>query len=179
MSPRIAALQGSSTAYQALLGAFAARACEAGYRVAGVVQVSLADVHGCQGQALCDLATGEITATSQDLGPGSTACNFDAGALAEACGLVERAIAKGADLVILSKFGKFEVARHGLTDAFHAAIWANLPVATSISFDALLAWELFAGPLATFVPADADSLEAWWSRVRSAMNSALGTSAVG
>jgi len=166
MSPRIAALQGSSTAHQALLGVFAARVSEAGYRVTGVVQIAVADVHGCQRQALRDLATGEITATSQDLGQGSAACNFDAGALAEACGRVERAIAKGADLVVLSKFGKLEVARHGLTDAFHAAIWADLPVATSISFDALLAWELFAGPLAAFVPANAQSLDAWWSTMK-------------
>jgi len=36
MNPRIAALQGSSSTHQALLGAFAARACEAVYRVAGV-----------------------------------------------------------------------------------------------------------------------------------------------
>jgi len=41
-----------------------------------------------------------------------------------------------------------------------------VPVATAISFDALLAWELFAGPLAAFVPANAQSLDAWWSTVR-------------
>jgi nitrogenase-associated protein len=35
-----------------------------------------------------------------------------------------------------------------------------------ISFDALLAWELFAGPLAAFVPANAQSLDAWWSTLR-------------
>jgi nucleoside-triphosphatase THEP1 len=166
MSPRIAALQGSSSTNQDLLGALAASASAAGYRVAGVVQVSVAAERGCEGLALRDLATGEITAVSQDLGPGSAACNFDAGALADACGRVERAIAKGADLVVLSKFGKFEVARHGLTDAFHAAIWADVPVATAISFDALLAWELFAGPLAAFVPANAQSLDAWWSTMR-------------
>jgi hypothetical protein len=39
-------------------------------------------------------------------------------------------------------------------------------VATAISFDALLAWELFAGPLAAFVPANAQSLDAWWSTLR-------------
>ncbi|WP_069435809.1 DUF2478 domain-containing protein [Methyloceanibacter methanicus] len=163
---RIAALRGSSSAHQALLAAFARQVSHKGYRVAGLVQIAKPCPSGCAGLALQDLSTGDIVPISQDLGPGSSACNLDSAALADACGRVERAIACGADLVILSKFGKLEIARHGLADAFRAALLAGAPVATSIAAEAFSAWQIFAGPLADFVPADVDSLDAWWAAAR-------------
>lgn len=165
---RIAALQGASSAQiQGLLGAFAARVARQGYRVAGVVEETSERGEGCCRRfALRDLSTGAIASISQDLGPLSTACNLDAGALAEACGRVERAIARGADLVVLSKFGKQEAGRGGLTDAFRAAAAGGLPMLTAVSPAMAEAWQLFAGPLSELMPPDPVGLDAWWSRVR-------------
>jgi len=79
-----------------------------------------------------DLATGARIAISQDLGPGSTACNLDPGGVAMACAAAQRAIEQGADLVVLSKFGKLEAGHGGLCDAFAAAMAAETPVLTTL-----------------------------------------------
>jgi Protein of unknown function (DUF2478) len=83
--------------------------------------------------AVRDVSDGAIFSIGQDLGPGSAACNLDPAGLAQACHAVECAIARGVDLVILSKFGKLEAQRRGLTDAFRAAFAARLPILTSVS----------------------------------------------
>lgn len=49
-----------------------------------------------------DIASGETIVISQKLGAGSEACNLHPGGLALACGLVEEAIERGADVVVLS-----------------------------------------------------------------------------
>jgi hypothetical protein len=165
---RIAALQGTSSAQiQALLSNFATRVALKGHEVAGVVELVAARPNGgCRTFSLRDLSTGAIISISQNLGPGSTACNLDTSGLAQACAAVERAIALGPDVVILSKFGKQEAERGGLADAFRAAVAAGLPVVTAVSPSVAEAWRTFAGPLSEYVLADLGSLDAWWSRTK-------------
>jgi hypothetical protein len=165
---RIAALQGASSAtIQALLDDFALRAARLGHKIAGVIELATDQSVGvCRRRAVRDLSTGTIMSISQNLGQGSTACNLDPSGLIEACAAVERAIAAGADLVILSKFGKLEAERGGLSDAFRAAIGARLPILTAVSPAMTAAWRLFAGPLSQFIPADASVVDAWWSGIR-------------
>jgi len=172
---RIAALQGSSSEeIQALLAEFATRVAEEGYKVAGVVEVTAAGTGGaCRRSGLRDLSTGLLTSISQDLGPGSTACNLDPAGLADACSRVESAIAAGTDLVILSKFGKQESQGGGLADAFRAAVTAGTPVLTAVSPALSQAWRDFAGPLSEFLPADLDAICAWWSHTKPASPSKL------
>lgn len=164
---RIAALQGApSAAIQSLLSEFALRAGLRGHRIAGVVELAPgASASPCGRRAVRDLSTGTVISISQDLGTGSTACNLDPSGLIEACAAVERGIAAGADLVILSKFGKLEANRGGLSDAFRTAIGAGLPIVTAVSPAMSEAWRQFAGPLAQFVTADAAVLDAWWSGI--------------
>jgi hypothetical protein len=57
-------------------------------------------------------------------------------------------------LDLLSKFGKLEAIREGLTDAFGAAIRAEVPVLTSVSPAFEKAWAQFASPLFVTLPAD-------------------------
>lgn len=163
---RIAALRGSSrTQIQALLGHFAARLAERGFVVAGAVETAApGPAGGCRRLALRDLSNGAVTSISQNLGPESTACNLDTSGLAEVCARVERAIAQGAHLVVLSKFGKQEAERGGLSDAFRAAVEAGLPVLTAVSPAMAEPWQLFAGQLSEYLLADLGSVEAWWSR---------------
>lgn len=165
-TPRIAALRGApSTAMQALLDEFARRRARAGLRVAGVVEDSdCAHDGACKRFRVRDLQSGETISISQDLGRGSTACNIDPAALIHACGRIESAISDGADLVVLSKFGKLEAARSGLADAFRAALGADIPVLTVVSPAAAEEWERFAAPLFQFVDANCDALELWWAK---------------
>ncbi|MBY6240199.1 DUF2478 domain-containing protein [Methylosinus sp. Sm6] len=164
---RIAALPGEPSAdIQSLMAHFARRLGEQGARVAGVTQTRIVDpATGRSRIALRDVGNGALAAISQDLGPGSVACNLDSGELAQACAAIERAAAGGLDLAVISKFSKQEAARGGFADAFRAAIAAKVPVVTAVSPHYLDEWREFAGPLAQFVePSDA-ALENWWRRL--------------
>lgn len=131
--------------------------------MAGLVEIAECRAGGgCGRLAVRDLATGEEIAISQDLGAGSTACNLDPGGLARACAAAERAIALGVDVVVLSKFGKLEAARGGLSDAFRAAIAADVPVVTAVAPAMAADWARFAGPLSDNVEACAPALAQWW-----------------
>ncbi|MGA2892695.1 MAG: DUF2478 domain-containing protein [Xanthobacteraceae bacterium] len=166
-SCRIAALQGAPCAtIQTVLNDFALRAARQGHKIAGVVELA-GGVAGdiCGRRAVRELSTGTVISISQNLGHGSTACNLDPSGLIEACAAVERAIAAGADLVILSKFGKIEAERGGLRDAFSTAIGAGLPILTAVSPAMTPAWQLFAGPLSQFIRADANAVDTWWSGI--------------
>ncbi|MTW14763.1 DUF2478 domain-containing protein [Rhodoplanes serenus] len=171
----IAAVSGAAgSVVQAVLASFAARRAAEGLRVVGLVEEAVCGNGTCDGLFLRDLTDGRRVSISQDLGPGSTACNLDPGGLAAACALAQAAIAAGADLVILSKFGKQEADRRGLTEAFQAAIAADLPVVTAVAPPLADAWAAFAGPLATPVTADAEALEVWWRRYRAGQDGAAG-----
>jgi len=169
-SPRIAALSGNkSVSNQTLLADFVQKRRADGLRIAGLFEVPEPGQGGACGRlSVVDIATGARIAISQNLGPGSTACNLDPQGVAEACAAAQRAIQAGADLVILSKFGKLEAARGGLCDAFAAAINAELPIVTTVNPVLRKDWTLFAGDLSDDVSASAEALEAWWSAARRA-----------
>ena len=93
-SARIGAIVSDSGAgKQALLLQFAARRRSEGLRIAGIVEIAAPDqASECGALDVLDLATGARIPISQDLGPGSTACNLDPGGVAMACAAVQRAI---------------------------------------------------------------------------------------
>ncbi len=167
-STRIAALPGEPSAeVQELLADFAHRLADAGACVAGVTQTRVSDdATGRRRIVLRDVRSGALYAISQDLGPGSVACNLDTSELAQACASIERAVSEGADLVVISKFSKQEAARGGLSDAFRAAMVAKVPVVTAVSPHYLDEWRGFAGPLAEFLEPERAALADWWERTR-------------
>ena len=87
---------------------------------------------------------------------------MDASGVLSACQAVERDIATGCDLVVLSKFGKVEAERSGLAAAFSAAIAAGAPILTSVSPKFNAAWEQFAAPFYVVLPPDLAEIERWW-----------------
>ena len=163
---KIAVVQGAESAeVQELLRAFAGK-LRASVRLAGV----LAEDHSLPGRAcsagyLRSLANDQRFAIFQDLGPGSSGCHLDGAGVSLAAEAVRRDIAAGCDLVMLSKFGKLEADGSGLRDAFSAAIDAGVPVLTSVSPVLQDSWRRFASPLFVMVPAESDSVEAWWRQV--------------
>ncbi|MGA8170778.1 MAG: DUF2478 domain-containing protein [Methylocystis sp.] len=161
---RIAALSGSSShAIQNILANFAQRRRGEGARVAGVIEEARCSEPGaCKSLGVRDLVSGQTISISQNLGPGSQACNLDLSGLAKACALVEEAIDDGAEIVILSKFGKSEAARSGLYDAFKAAVFADIPIVTAVPAVMIGDWESFSVGLAQFVDCESAALETWW-----------------
>jgi hypothetical protein len=164
---KIAVVQGApGVQVQALLATLADR-WRGLVRLAGVV----AEDHGlpdraCSAGYLRSLSDDRRFAMFQDLGPGSAGCHLDGAGVTQAADAVQRDIAQGCDLVVLSKFGKLEAGGGGLRDAFSAAIEAGIPVLTSVSTALQEPWQRFAAPMFAIVPAEAERIEAWWREVR-------------
>jgi hypothetical protein len=161
----IGALQGAGGAeIQRLLAAFATRRIGDGLRVAGMIEEpepSMADA--CGSLVLRDVASGKQFPISQDLGAGSTACRLDTDGLAAACQAVLQAIESGADVVVLSKFGKTEAEGGGLVDAFRAAAEAGVPCVTGVPPANAAAFLNYAGGFSQWIEASDAALERWWS----------------
>jgi hypothetical protein len=163
---RIAALPAEDSArVQALMQAFAEELMQGGVRVGGVTQMRVADRSGIM---LRDIASGAFYPISQDLGPGSVACNLDTSELALACAAIERAAGAGAQLIVISKFSKQEAGRGGLCDAFRAAMAARVPVIAAVSPHYREEWRAFAGRLAEDVAPERQALAEWWAKINGA-----------
>ncbi len=159
---RIAALPAEDSArVQSLMQAFAEELMQSGVQVGGVTQIRVADRSGIM---LRDVATGDVYPISQDLGPGSVACNLDTSELALACAAIERAARSGAQLIVISKFSKQEAGRGGLCDAFRAAMTARVPVIAAVSPHYREEWRAFAGPLAEDIAPERQALAEWWAK---------------
>lgn len=157
-SAPIAVVRGAPTAQvQALFAVFAARLGPQ-VRVAGVVEEEPEPGHA----QLRSLADGRRFEVFQALGRGSSACSVDAGSIVTACQAVRGDIAAGCDIVVLSKFGRLESERTGLSDAFVAGLEAQVPILTSVApkFDPV--WTAFAAPLFVMLPPQFEAVEAWW-----------------
>ena len=154
----IAAIQGgASEIIQGLLREFA-EAVAPRVRVAGAVERERAGAD----PELSTLGDGRRFPIFQNLGPSSTACSVDSAGIVTACGAVLQDIAAGCDLLVLSKFGKLEAERSGLSAAFAAGVAAQIPILTSVApkFDAQ--WRAFAAPLFEMLPPRMTAIEAWW-----------------
>ncbi|ULO23991.1 DUF2478 domain-containing protein [Methylocystis sp. SB2] len=164
---RIAALPAEdSVRVQSLMQAFAEELMRDGVRVGGVTQTRVAEPSGRSAIMLRDVATGAFYPISQDLGPGSVACNLDTSELALACAAIERAARDGAQLIVVSKFSKQEASRGGLCDAFRASMTARIPVIAAVSPHYRDEWRAFAGPLAEDIAPERQALADWWAKLR-------------
>jgi hypothetical protein len=170
LAPLIGAVRGATTAdIQKLLAAFAERRGQEGFRVAGAIEVPApAGSCLCGRLALKDIATRALFPVTLDLGSGSSACKLDAAGLTAACQSVLQAIAGGADLVVLSKFGKVEAEGSGFLDAFSAAAGAGIPCVTGVAPSFAASFLRYAGDYSQWIGADASSLERWWAECSSA-----------
>jgi len=133
-----------------------------GLRLGGVVQHNEgACEQGCLSMALEDLASGERFAISEDRGAASAGCRLDAAGLAAAGGALTAALAGGAELVIVNKFGRQEMLGQGLRQEIAAALMAGLPLLIAVRQDFLPAWRDFVGEDWTELPTKLEAIEAW------------------
>lgn len=166
-TPPIAVLRGApGPVLQQFMWACATRWAAAGARVHGVLERhDGSGQHTSDAVTLVDLASGVEFPVFQDLGSESTACHLDPSGIVAACAVICRTLEEGADLLILSKFGKLEAERSGLIDAFGAAIARGVPVLTAVAPAYSEAWAAFSAPLAADVALDGAALDEWWNRV--------------
>ena len=164
---RIAAIRGASSEDVQSLFRDLLQRWQKQARIAGVIaeEHGLPDRH-CRAGYLSHIATGTRFPIFQDLGPGSNACTLEGAGAITATAAIEKDIAGGCDLVLLSKFGKLEAAGQGLYGAFASAMAAEIPILTGVSDAYARAWDAFAAPLFESLPADAERIEDWWRGVR-------------
>jgi nucleoside-triphosphatase THEP1 len=161
----IAAVRGADSArVQALFQHMVECWRASGIRIAGLIERphGLAD-RRCNAGVLHDITSGRPYSIFRESVPRSDACHIDVAGVETASKAVQTQIA-ACDLVILSKFGKLEAAKHGLIRAFEAAIALGKPVLTTVSDHHLAAWHEFA-PDASALDANPDDLEKWWTLI--------------
>jgi nucleoside-triphosphatase THEP1 len=131
-----------------------------GVRLHGVVQRNVDDT-ARSAMTLVDLATGEHSGISQDLGPHARGCRLDSRGLAASAAMLDAPIDDAVDLLILNKFGKAEAEGGGLRSAFARAIDAGIPVLTAVRPPYVEAWSEFHGGLATAIEPRLDMVLGW------------------
>lgn len=145
-----------------LLADLAANLSAEGLKLCGTVQVDSA----CGADERCDmdvkvLPDGPLIRISQSLGRESRGCRLDPDALEQAVGLTETELARGADLMIINKFGKHEADGRGFRDTIATALAMDIPVvvgANKLNLDAFLE---FCEGLAMPIEPDVNSLRDW------------------
>lgn len=148
---------------QALLRNAVAAWRQAGLCVVGVLAEDNQGDGICSAGLVRDIASGQAFSIELESPPGGTSCHLDASGLEHASACLQPQIA-GADVVILSKFGKLESTQAGLWPVFQAALMAGKPLLTTVSPKHVESWNGFA-PSAIRLGANPESIGAWWSTI--------------
>jgi hypothetical protein len=149
-----------------LLHGFARSLIARGLRPSGTAQINTerADAGPCDMDVLV-LPDGPVIRISQDLGPASRGCRLDPEALEEAVGLVGSSLARGADCLIVNKFGKHEAEGRGFRPVIAQALELEIPVVVGINELNRQAFLDFAEGLAVEVAPRSVALAEWFERV--------------
>jgi len=100
-----------------------------------------------------DIATGQTIRLDRPRGPGAVACMLDPDALAQCACLLQRAIASGADLIAVSRFGNAEADGSGMRAEIADAICSGAAVLIPVRFSLLDDLEGFlGGPASLLLP---------------------------
>ena len=117
-----------------LLDSLVERLERRGIRVCGCVQKN----EESPGRRVCDMLvravpSGNVYKISQDLGAGSRGCRLDANALEAAVADVTVAFERGADILIVNKFGKHEGQGRGFRALIGEAVIQDVPVLVGLN----------------------------------------------
>ncbi|MFN3545852.1 MAG: DUF2478 domain-containing protein [Mesorhizobium sp.] len=133
-----------------------------GFRCCGTVQINTerADAGPCDMDVKV-LPDGPNLRISQDLGRSARGCRLDPAALETAVGLATANLARGADVLIVNKFGKHEAEGRGFRSLIAEAISMGIPVLVGINALNLPRFDEFAGGFATRLPPEREALAKW------------------
>ncbi len=154
-------LSGKGSA-DALLTSVAERLQDRGWRLAGAVQAN--EGQASDGRCHMDLhvlGTDQTVRISQDLGPQSSGCRLDVGALQTAVGLAESSVDGDPRLCIVNKFGKQEIDGKGFRSLIGQALARDIPVLCAVGPSHVPAFKEFAGDMATSVSPNLDAVLDW------------------
>lgn len=145
-----------------LLNRIARRLEQLGYRTAGTVQINT----DREDEGPCDmdvkvLPDGPVIRISQSLGAGAKGCRLDPAALETAVGFADAQLAKGADVLIINKFGKHEAEGRGFRDTIATAMMQGIPVLVGANHLNLDAFNTFTDASAQALEPDEEGIFNW------------------
>ncbi|MCB1465706.1 MAG: DUF2478 domain-containing protein [Rhizobiaceae bacterium] len=152
-----------------VLHAMACSIIDSGHRPVGTVQINTESDAGPCDMDVKILPVGGTIRISQTLGRASRGCRLDPAALETAVGLVEAELSKGADCLIVNKFGKHEAEGRGFRPVIADALARGIPVLVGINRLNRDAFVDFVGGFATELVPELLILEDW---LRSAITDA-------
>ncbi len=146
----------------ATLRDFAADLNAHGYRAVGMVQAGQ-----CADSSLSAvlLHNGETLLLAQDFDPAARGCRLDIERLQSAGRRVAEALEKGADILIINRFGKRERNGKGLAFLIDQAFESNIPVVIAVSREHFAEWVKFADGMSVKLACERASLDAWWRNI--------------
>lgn len=145
-----------------VLHALACSIIERGHRPVGTVQINTESDAGPCDMDVKILPDGGTIRISQTLGHASRGCRLDPAALETAVGLVEAELAKGADCLIVNKFGKHEAEGRGFRPVIADALARDIPVLVGINRLNQDAFIDFVDGIATELVPELTVLEEWF-----------------
>ncbi|NMM43089.1 DUF2478 domain-containing protein [Rhodospirillaceae bacterium KN72] len=145
-----------------LLAGLAAQLESRGAVVCGTVQINTetGEDNPCDMDVKV-LPSGQVLRISQALGAASRGCRLDPQALETAVGYVQAELAKGADVLIVNKFGKHEAEGRGFREIIADALSMDIPVLVGLNALNKDAFEEFSSGEAVRLPPVESSLLAW------------------
>ncbi|MFT4277133.1 MAG: DUF2478 domain-containing protein [Rhodopseudomonas sp.] len=147
-----------------VLGEFAADLNSQGYRAVGLVQVG---PRGDESRGLSArlVHSGEQISLYQDLGPMAEGCRLDPSRLLDAGARVACALAQGADLLIINRFGQQETEGRGLLHLIVEALSADVPLVIAVPSHRFDAWIKFADGMSVRLRCERRALDQWWGKL--------------
>jgi nucleoside-triphosphatase THEP1 len=145
-----------------LMAACATQLQQQGLRLCGTVQINTTttDCDPCDMDVRV-LPDGPVLRISQALGREARGCRLDPAALETAVGLVAAELARGADVLIVNKFGKHEAEGRGFRDVIAEALSRDIPVIVGLNSLNKAAFLAFSDGLAEEVEPDPAALLHW------------------
>lgn len=155
-------LYDTTTEVDAVLVAAVARIRARGIAVGGLLQRFGERLsNGKRSMWIDDIASGRSIRLDRPRGPGAIACMLDPDALAQAACMLQRAIARGPELVVVNRFGNAEADGRGMRAEFADAICSGAAVLVAVRFSLLNDFEGFLGGPAHLLLPSAETISAW------------------
>ena len=133
-----------------------------GFRPSGIVQINTEMPEG----GICDmdvrvLPDGPIIRISQTLGREARGCRLNPEALENSVVMVQDTLSKGADCLIVNKFGKHEADGRGFRPVIAEALEKGIPVLVGLNRMNAEQFHAFTDGMAVEVAPDAEAILAW------------------
>lgn len=108
-----------------------------------------------------DLGSGGIHPISVDRNMEVQGCRMEPEKIETLAGLAADAVERGADLLILNRFGKNEIAGRGYREVISEAVSLGVPVLVGVSTANVAKWDAFVGAGYQHLDIDRNAAQAW------------------